>query len=235
MDSRVKEIRENEKNSHIEIYSKETLYHTESWLKKPIKTVEDIIPLLCDIKKVQALDLGCGVGRNSIYIAKEFKDKECKVDCIDILDMAIEKLNEYATQYGIEKSINGIVNSIEDFKIIKNKYDFILAVSSLEHVENEAKFFKKLEEIRDGVRDNGIVCLIINSEIKEWNRETYEELEPQFEINLQTDILKSYIEDVYKGWDTLKNCVVKQEYDIPRGGIVSHLSTNVITYVGKNR
>ena len=235
MDSRIKEIRENEKKSHIEIYSKEKLYSTESWLKKPINTVEEIVPLFFDLKDIRVLDLGCGVGRNSIFIAKEFKDKGCKIDCIDILDMAIEKLNENAKLYGLGKNINGIVNSIEDFKIINNKYDFILAVSALEHIESERKFLEKLEEIKDGVQKNGIVCLVINSEIKEWNRETLEELEPQFEINLQTDILQSCLEDVFEGWDALKSCVVKQEYDIPRGGIVSHLSTNVITYVGKKR
>ena len=45
MNNRLKQIRESEKKSHIEIYSNEQLYKTEGWLKKPIKIIQDIIPL----------------------------------------------------------------------------------------------------------------------------------------------------------------------------------------------
>ncbi len=42
MDERLKRIRESERKSHEEIYTDEKLYATDSWLKKPIKTVRDI-------------------------------------------------------------------------------------------------------------------------------------------------------------------------------------------------
>ena len=42
MDERLKRIRESERKSHEEIYTDEKLYATDSWLKKPIKTVRDL-------------------------------------------------------------------------------------------------------------------------------------------------------------------------------------------------
>ncbi len=63
MDSRIKQIRESEKKSHIEMYSTEELYKSESWLKKTIKTVQELIPMFKDYQKIHVLDLGCGVGR----------------------------------------------------------------------------------------------------------------------------------------------------------------------------
>lgn len=45
MDERIKKIRESEKQSHIEMYSNEKLYQSESWLKKPIKTIKDLLLL----------------------------------------------------------------------------------------------------------------------------------------------------------------------------------------------
>lgn len=45
MTPRIKTIRESEKLSHTKIYTDEELYHTDSWLKKPIKTVREIMEL----------------------------------------------------------------------------------------------------------------------------------------------------------------------------------------------
>ena len=80
------------------------------------------------------LDFGCGVGRNSIYVAECFKGKNCLVDCVDLLNIAIEKLKENAKAHGVLESINGVVGTIEDFEIAKGEYDLIMAVSALEHV-----------------------------------------------------------------------------------------------------
>lgn len=90
MDKRLEEIRESERKSHIEMYSNEELYNSESWLKNPIKTVRDLIPLFSAYERLNVLDLGCGVGRNCLAIASEYKHIDCKIDCVDILEIAIE-------------------------------------------------------------------------------------------------------------------------------------------------
>ena len=228
-----KQIRESEKRSHSEIYLNEKLYDTEGWLSKPIKTVREICSLFADHQRIRVLDLGAGVGRNSIYLADKLKTKECLIDCVDFLDIAIDNLNQNAEEYGVSQCINGIVESIEEYAIAPATYDLIMAVSALEHVDSEETFIKKLEEIKQGIKNAGIACLVINTEIREVNAVTYEELEPQFEVNMTTDKMNSIIEKVFQDWKVLKKSVVSQEYEIPRNGITSRLTTNVISYMAQ--
>ena len=187
MEFRIEKIRESEKLSHTKIYTDEELYHTDSWLKKPIKTVREIMELFSGYVSFRALDLGCGVGRNSIYVADCFNGKKCLVDCVDLLDIAIKKLRDNAKEHGVSESINGIVSTIEDFEIVEDEYDLVMAVSALEHVESEERFLCTLTSIRDGVKENGAVCLAINSEVSECDSVTKEPLEAQFEVNLSAD------------------------------------------------
>jgi len=233
MDERLKRIRESERKSHIEIYTDEKLYATDSWLKKPIKTVRDIIPLFEDYRSLRVLDLGSGVGRNSIYVAECFRDRDCRVDCVDLLEIAIEKLHENAKEHNVEASIRGIQQSIEEYTIGADSYDFIMAISALEHIDTEESFRKKLLEIRNGLRQKGVVCLVVNSEVREKNADTGEVVDAQFEVNLPTAKMQEYLKEVFKGWDVLKTAMTAQEYDIPREGFVSRLSTNVVTFVAR--
>lgn len=229
----IQSIRESERNSHIELYSSEELYKEGSWLNKPIKTVTDLFPLFEGCKEFRALDLGSGVGRNSIAIAKQFWDISCLVDCVDILEFAIEKLLENAKRFGVEESIWGMVCPIEKFEIVPNTYDLILAVSALEHIDSKESFVKKLEEMREGMKPQGVVCLVVNSEVTERNKETGEVLFPQFEVNLPIEELQEILQNTFAGWEVLKSTVRGQQYDIPRGGCVSELKTNVVTFVAR--
>lgn len=233
MDNRIKQIRESEKKSHIEMYSNEELYKSDSWLKKPIKTVQELIPLFHDYEKLTVLDLGCGVGRNSIPIAYEYKDIVCSIDCVDILDLAIEKLYANAKEYGVQSNIHGVVNTIEEFAVKEKYYDFIMAVSSLEHVESESSFVKKLVEIKNGILKNGIVCFVVNSNVKEFDKTTGDEIPAQFEVNLPTEKIQAILNDIFKGWNVLKTTVIEQQYDIPRENGINELTTSVVTFVAR--
>lgn len=233
MDERLAHIRANEKMSHVAIYTNEKLYQSNTWLRKPIKTVQDICPLFNGYDKLQVLDLGCGIGRNCIYIAEKYKNINCTVECVDLLEVAIEKLRQNAKEHNVSSHIIGIVKSIEEYDISVNAFDFIMAISALEHIDTEQSFIKKLFEIKNGLRKDGIVCLVINSDIKEINLDTQENLDAQFEVNLSTEKIQEYLNDIFSGWNILKYSVSKQEYDIPRDSIISHLYTKVITYVAR--
>lgn len=233
MNKNIDKIRAAEKASHIEVYSTAKLFESGSWLAKPVKTVIDILPLFENYNELTVLDLGCGVGRNCIPIAQKFQKMVCTIDCVDILDFAIKELNDNSKKFNTENSINGIVSSIDEFNVTTNHYDFILSVSALEHVDSETTFENKISEIADGIKENGIVCLIINSEITERNKETYETLTPQFEVNLKTEKLLSLLKKFFKNWEILKESIIPQRYDIPRENCTADLTTNVVTFVAR--
>ena len=234
-DGRLRQIRESEKKSHMEMYSNQELYKEGSWLRKPIKTVLDLIPLFEDYKELRVLDLGCGVGRNCIAIAQYYKQISCVIDCVDILELAISKLYDNAEEYGVSSAIKGIVKPIEEYPVQADTYDFIMAVSALEHIDSKASLAHKLEEISKGIRDNGIVCLVMNSEISEKDKVTGKEIPAQFEVNLPTEELQALLNDIFDNWTIKKSTVGVQQYDIPRENGISELKTNVVTFVARKR
>ena len=56
-------------------------------------------------KEDSVLDLGCGVGRNSIPIAEKLKHRNGKVVCVDILDSALNNLIKYSKKHLISQFI----------------------------------------------------------------------------------------------------------------------------------
>lgn len=231
----VDSIRRNERLSHEQIYSTETLYEGDSWLRKPVKTVLDCLLYFDDEAELKILDLGCGVGRNSIAIARHFSDRSCMIDCVDILEIAIDKLLKNAERYGVTGRINGITAPIEAFPIPNDHYHWILAVSALEHIETEAQFLLKLNQIKSGLKSAGILCLIINSGVTERNIITQELVPAQFEVNLPTEELLNILSEIFSGWHVLKRRIQPQCYEIPRDSFTSELHSRVVTFVARKQ
>lgn len=232
MNSKTEAIRREEARSHTELYEKEELYTGESWLKKPVATVMGLLGHFDGYEQIRILDLGCGVGRNAIAMAMQL-GKRCRIDCLDLLEMAIKKLSANAKTFGVEDRIRGVVSPIEDFPIIKEEYDMIFAVSALEHIDGEESLKSKLLEISAGIKAGGLVCLIMNSGVEEQNKATGEGIPAGFEVNLPTEKLAELLHHTFAGWEVLKETVVPQRYEIPRGEITSLLSTKVFTFVAK--
>lgn len=229
--SRLEAIRQAEAESHTKAYTGHELFAAGSWLEKPVKTVLELLPVFDGYPEFCALDLGSGVGRNSIPVAQHFTGIPCRVDCVDILELAIDKLRENALRYGVADAICGMAASIDSYEIKACSYDLIMAVSALEHVASKEAFVKKLTQIRDGLRKGGAACLIVNTSVQEHSRTTGKALPPQFEVNLQTGELRALMAQTFPGWQLLKHSVVHQKYDIPRGGELAELETDVVTYV----
>ncbi|PKR84235.1 class I SAM-dependent methyltransferase [Heyndrickxia camelliae] len=228
---RIRQIRKEEKKYHDYCYDNYSLFETGSWLHKPVKTVIDFLPMFEGKEEVNVLDIGCGVGRNSIPIAEKIKNNEGKVVCVDLLDSALEHLKKYSMQYGVSEVIETVQADIGEFKIKPEEYDFIIAVSSLEHVESEEVFDDLLKRMRNGTKIGGIHCLVINSEVQEIEQATNQSLEAYMEVNLSTKDMLQKLEDHYHEWNIVMKVVKPLEYKISRDGKGVILTTNAITYV----
>lgn len=224
-------IRNEEKKYHDEFYENNILFKEGSWLHKPVQVVLDMLPYFDDKQNVTLLDLGCGIGRNSIPLAKAIKANRGKVVCVDLLDSALSGLREYSEKYNVEKVIQRVKADISDYSIEANQYDGIVVVSALEHVKSEEVFDKVLNEMMNGTKSGGINCLIVNTEIEELDVETKKELDVQFEVNISTEAMLAKLNQVYVGWEIIKQEMKQIEFSIDRNNKAVLLKTNAITYV----
>lgn len=233
--NRLEQIRKNERLSHIDVYTRYGLYQDGSWLKKPVRTVLDLLSHFEAYPSLRVLDLGCGIGRNCIPIAAQFHKRSCRIDCVDILELAIEKLVENAAEYGVLDCIHGYTIPLESFSIPENTYDLILAISALEHIDCETAFEQKLRDIKNGIRKNGIFCLIMNTSVIEFDKYTGQEIPAQFEVNMPQERLQLILQRIFSGWTVLKKTSNEQHYSVSRGDTISDLHTCVVTFVVKKQ
>ncbi|WP_440895727.1 class I SAM-dependent methyltransferase [Amphibacillus sp. Q70] len=228
--NRIEKIRKEEKKYHDYCYENYKLFEQGSWLYKPVKTVMDLLPLLNN-ENIQVLDLGSGVGRNSIPIAQAIKDRNGKVVCVDLLDIALSKLEQYSKMYQVDQVIETVKADIGHYQITKNEYDLIIAVSTLEHVETEAIFESVIKQMALGTKTGGINCLIVNSQVEEFDLESNRTIDAMMEVNLKTETMINKLNQIYVGWEVLNQLVKPLEYKIIRNGKEILLKTNAITYV----
>ena len=226
-------IRENERKSHLDVYSTMRLYESGSWLSKLVRSICDVFPYFSSRNTMEILDLGSGVGRNSIAVAQHFRDIPCRIDCVDILEFAIEMLQKNAEAFHVSESIRGIAQAIDEFPILPASYDWIIAVSALEHVISKEVFLQKLSEIKEGLRNGGIVSIIMNSSVREFRKRDGMEVAPQFEVNFTAEEAQEILSDTFSDWELLKFSIHDQHYDIPRDGEIYELYSKVITYFAR--
>ncbi|MCH1627715.1 class I SAM-dependent methyltransferase [Ferdinandcohnia quinoae] len=229
--NRIDFIRNEERKYHDHCYEHFTLFEEGSWLYKPVKTVMDLMPMFINKENINVLDLGSGVGRNSIPLAEAIKDKQGKVICVDLLDSALSRLREYSKKYDVEDVIRTVKADIGNYEIIPNEYDLIIAVSALEHVRSEIIFEKVVHQMADGTKNGGINCLIVNSEVEEINIETNEKMDALMEVNFSTETMMNKLSSIYTGWEVIKTIVKPLAYNITRGESNVLLKTNAITFV----
>jgi 2-polyprenyl-3-methyl-5-hydroxy-6-metoxy-1,4-benzoquinol methylase len=233
--SRVKIIRKEEKKYHDFCYENYKLFEEGSWLYKPVKTVMDLIPLFEGKANLKVLDLGSGVGRNSIPIAQEIKNKNGKVVCVDLLDSALDKLKLYSEEYEVGEVIETKKADIGNYYIQENEYDLIVAVSTLEHVESEDVFENVIRKMALGTKTQGINCIIVNSEVEEIDIDTNEKLDAMMEVNIKTNDMMNKLRNIYHGWEVVKDLVKPLEYKIFRNERDVLLRTNAITFVVRKK
>lgn len=101
----------------------------------------------------KALDLGCGDGRNSIYIAK----KGHIVTGVDISENAISKLQKHALQEGL--IIKSLSCDLMQFEYVE-KYDLVLLYGVLNSIDEIHESFV-VENMKKNTASGGYNVLVI--------------------------------------------------------------------------
>ncbi|WP_243644386.1 class I SAM-dependent methyltransferase [Paenibacillus pinisoli] len=191
----------------------------------------EILPELIQSDAMRVLDLGSGVGRNTIPIAGYLKAFNGSVVAVDMLSSAIEGLMNYSRIHQVDSNIEAVQSDIESYRIEAESFDAIIAVSALEHLRSEEELRRKLMEMVTGTKPGGIHCIIIGSNIQEISIRMNETLDPMFEINMSTKAMRELLDQTYHGWETMKRLVKPLVFEITRGDEPVRLSSDCVTLV----
>lgn len=121
--------------------SMESCYLSELWESKGFKTI---------------LDLGCGLGRHSVYFSK----KGFEVNSVDLSEFAVNNLKDWAKKEQLNITAN--VCDMLSLPFDDNAFDCIVAYNVVYHSDTEG-FVKALGEIKRVLKNNGELFITLLS------------------------------------------------------------------------
>lgn len=128
-------------DNHWLIPEIEAAYLAESWESKGFKNF---------------LDLGCGLGRHSIYLAQ----KGFEVNAIDLSEYGVNHLKEWAKREQLD--ITAGVGDMLNLPFDDDFFDCIIAFNVIYHTDTEG-FLKSLNEIKRVLKKDGELFLTLIS------------------------------------------------------------------------
>jgi tellurite methyltransferase len=103
-------------------------YIVKSQLLKPREASENIRKFVKPAVGAKALDLACGAGRNTIYLAKQ----GYAVDALDIAAVALKALSEEAERAEVSERVNAQLNDLDTFVPAAESYELIIMMNFLD-------------------------------------------------------------------------------------------------------
>lgn len=110
------------------------------WGLEPASFLDEMLDIINrDTSELKVLDIGCGEGKDAVYMAKQ----ACNVTAFDITKSGIRKANKLAESENVK--IDAFVADINDFTI-NDQFDIIYSTGTIQYLfdENIAPFFDKI-------------------------------------------------------------------------------------------
>jgi len=167
---------------------------------EPIKLVSDYASLAPGL---QALDIACGMGRHSRYLAS----KGFEVDALDISSVAIAQLQNIPHVHAKEVDF-------DTYTLPKEKYDLIVCTYFLER--------RLFTQMIDALKPNGIILMETFLYHPDNERTTSNpafllnegELEATFDARCELLQLPEFWDEDYQGYKTMKTSMVAKKKEI---------------------
>ena len=106
--------------------------------------------------EIRILDLGCGKGLTSIYLAEKYKNA-----VIFAADLWVEATDNYKffKEQGYENRIIPLNTSAENLPFAYHYFDIIVSVDTYHYFGTDKLFFK--EKIKPYLKDNGLIFIAV--------------------------------------------------------------------------
>ncbi|MEK0316254.1 class I SAM-dependent methyltransferase [Cohnella sp. 56] len=219
---------------HQKFYSENALFATGTWLARPVKVVLEMLDIM-DLNELQVLDLGCGVGRNSIPIAEKVKAYNGMITCVDLLQTAIDYLIENSKTYDVQHNIIAQTADVETYSIQPNSFDYIVACSCLEHLSSVDAFKTIVNGMILGTKNDGINAILMSTENQDFFLETGELKDGLIELNLKTDEAFSLLHELYKDWEIMIERQSSHYINEHKYGTDIEFRSNWITFIARKK
>ena len=109
------------------------------WGLEPGDFLEELIRLCPPAEGCKVLDIGCGEGKDAVYMAQQGYD----VTAFDLTENGIRKTRLLAEKRGVK--INAYIDDINTFEV-DGQFDIIYSTGTVQYLfdENKKGFFEKL-------------------------------------------------------------------------------------------
>lgn len=114
----------------------------------------ELMTLVEELKAGRALDLGCGYGRSSIYLALNGWD----VDGVDFVPQAVQIAGERAVEAGVANRTRFHAAAVDNLGFLSGPYDLVLDIGCM-HSLSETELVVYRDELLRLLRHGGIFLL----------------------------------------------------------------------------
>ncbi|GAB6988847.1 class I SAM-dependent methyltransferase [Paenibacillus pini] len=226
--------RQSEADYHQQFYEDNEIFEEGTWMAEPGPVVMEMLErLLLHKDELQVLDLGCGVGRNTIPVAERLKGTLSRVKGVDLLDDAVEMLRNNAKEFGVEHLVEAEAADVENYPIPEDAYDFIIACSCLEHTSSKEAVEQELDTMKAGTKMGGIHCITMSTDVEEFDRDTGDSTPGLIELNQKSEEALAMLDRKYEDWKVLIKNTDAQSIEEVKDERNIDFRCNLITYVAQ--